>query len=194
MSNNEEKYEYVSALMDDEFSEAEIELLLQDEGAQQKWLEYHLIRECMQFSKSVSTPEGEVEINKAIAEPVVVHEKAKLQIIHTHTAANSRVFRTFAVAASFLAVAVAAWQLAPQTTGQPIAPVAVEKQAPIDRNIVPVAKTKHTEQVVDKDVVVPNAALVSNMDTQQKVEPAILTGKPTEETKIKQASEPEKIQ
>ena len=76
------------------------------------------------------------------------------------------------------------------------APIAAEKQViePVvgDQNIVPVGKIKQDDKATQKEVVEPNAALVSNMDTQ-KVEPAILTSK-IEDEKTKQAAEPEKIQ
>ena len=172
MSNDEKKYEYVSALMDDELTEADLALMLEDDEAQQKLREYHVISDYMQHAKLVSSEEFEIEANAEQLEPVVIQDKkADIRVIQANAAANSKVFRLFAVAASVCALAVAVWQVVPQA--DQAAPMAAEKQ-------------------VIEPVVEPNAALVSNMDTQ-KVEPAILTSK-IEDEKTKQASEPEKIQ
>ncbi|MGB4882131.1 MAG: sigma-E factor negative regulatory protein [Neisseria sp.] len=195
MSNDEKKYEYVSALMDDELSEADLALMLEDDEAQQKWREYHVIRDYMQHAKLVSSEEFEIEANAEQLEPVVIQDKkADIRVIQANAAANSKVFRLFAVAASVCALAVAVWQVVPQA--DQAAPMAAEKQViePVvgDQNIVPVGKIKQDDKATQKEVVEPNAALVSNMDTQ-KVEPAILTSK-IEDEKTKQASEPEKIQ
>ena len=72
MSNDEKKYEYVSALMDDELTEADLALMLEDDEAQQKWREYHVIRDYMQHAKLVSSEEFEIEANAEQLEPVVI--------------------------------------------------------------------------------------------------------------------------
>ena len=101
--------------------------------------------------------------------------------------ASNRAFRGFAVAASVLAVAVAvaAWQLLPQS-GNADAVVAVEQvqqPAKADSAVMPVggnAQGHAAPPVVsaDKGVVMPNAAAANQPEAQMK--PAIQVEKPAD--------------
>ena len=51
--NQDQDFEYVSAAMDDDLSEEALARLLEDADAQQKWYEYHLIRDYLQHAKPV---------------------------------------------------------------------------------------------------------------------------------------------
>ncbi len=192
----EDKYEYVSALMDDELSEEGLAALLEDPEAQKKWHEYHMISDYMRHAKcsvGVDLSAGQrIALQEAIEQAVPAEKTVE---VPPHTVANSSVFRFFAVAASVCAVAVAVWQIAPQESNPTEPAVAVEKNiAPVGTNqaIVPVSQGVQGATSVGKDVVVPNSALVSDMETQ-KVAPAILKGK-AEDLQDKSASSVEKVQ
>ncbi|WP_107860832.1 sigma-E factor negative regulatory protein [Neisseria weaveri] len=121
MNTKDEDFEYVSAAMDGELSEDILDRLLADEDAQQRWREYHLIRDCLQkkdcleyrsqllnqqpftagewFSDEVSNDESQAE---DVSDSLANSESGY---------ANKRAFNFFAMVASIVAITVVAWQL-----------------------------------------------------------------------------------
>lgn len=111
MNKKEKNFEYVSAVVDDEeINEANIDQLLADQEAQQKWSEYHLIGEYLRASAKVKTAsqrnDQTVKVERNLKEQPIVMQVGPSEKL----AANHHFFRGFAVAASVVAVAVAAWQ------------------------------------------------------------------------------------
>lgn len=173
MANKDKDFEFVSAVMDDdEFSEEALDKLLSDADAQQKWYEYHLIRDYLQHAKPVIGKDikmSETDFAASLAQVAAENKQrygAKTrQSGHTAHAAN-HAFMRFAAVASVLAVAT--WQLWPQTTSAPEAGIAAVEQAPAqkaDSAIVSVggnAAATQADVAPKKDVVMPNAAAAVN--------------------------------
>lgn len=164
--NQNKSYEFVSAVMDDDdLSEEAIDKLLSDSEAQQKWHEYHIIRDCMQrVRKGTGKNIGAVVQERAMIASVqttAAYSLDKNAGYSTKPAAN-HTFKGFAVAASVLAVAVGVWQFWPQSSGG--AAVVAEKAAPNRAEIVSVggkpaaAKNDAVANAEAQGAVVPNAA------------------------------------
>ncbi|MDO5639080.1 MAG: RseA family anti-sigma factor [Neisseria sp.] len=174
MDKQDKDFEFVSAVMDDDgLSEETLDALLSDADAQQKWYEYHLIRDYLQHAKPIVGKDikmSETGFSASLAQ-VAAENKQRYgsktrQGGHTANAAN-HAFMRFAAVASVLAVAVATWQLWPQTSAHEAGMAAAEQAAPArqaDSAIVSVggnAAAVQADIAPKKDVVVPNAALVS---------------------------------
>ncbi|PSJ81397.1 sigma-E factor negative regulatory protein [Neisseria iguanae] len=167
MTTINEKFEYISIVMDDEnLSDEIVDKLLADDEAGRKWYEYHLISDCMKqqaVGRDADFMQSEM-FTAALAEISREHQADYAANISKTTmqqskAANSHAVRGFAVAASLAAVAVSVWQFWPQTDGRQMSPSAVVEKArlhQIDQNIVPVRGA--AESKAASDVVVPNAA------------------------------------
>ena len=126
----DQQFEYVSSLLDEEYGHtksADLTRLMQDEQAQQRWYEYHLIRDCLhndhaRFGSDLSAGfaakwQAEAPLQAVVAQPRV--------------ASNQSAFKGFAVVASVLAVSVAVWQLWPSADAPGVgAPMAVIQQQP----------------------------------------------------------------
>ncbi|UOO76239.1 sigma-E factor negative regulatory protein [Neisseria sp. Dent CA1/247] len=172
--NQNKDYEFVSAAMDDDnLSEEMLDKLLSDDEAQQKWREYHIIRDCMQ--RAQSSMGKDIQFIKE--ESFEVAEKpsaaAKQQGTQSQTANSQQqrkaancMFGGFAVAASVLAVAVGVWQFFP-SGNQGDSEMVAEQVAPSGNDqsgIVSVggkAKQVSTDAVANAEAqgaVVPNAA------------------------------------
>ena len=191
--NQDQDFEYVSAAMDDDLSEEALARLLEDADAQQKWYEYHLIRDYLQHAKPVVgkdiKPVSKAAFTASLADVAAENKNRRTAKPVRVEHASNRAFRGFAVAASVLAVAVAAWQLLPQS-GNADAVVAVEQvqqPAKADSAVVPVggnaqghAQGHAAPPVVsaDKGVVMPNAAAANQPEAQMK--PAIQVEKPAD--------------
>lgn len=165
--NQNKDYEFVSAAMDDnDLSEEALDKLLSDSEAQQKWHEYHLIRDCLQRAKPAASQENisvTGESAKAAVQPAAAVQLDRSAGHADRPAANSHVFKGFAVAASVLAVAVGVWQFWPQ--GNNGAAAVAEKAAPAGQaEIVSVggktapAKNDAVANAEAQGAVVPNAA------------------------------------
>lgn len=178
--NQNKDYEFVSAAMDDDnLSEEMLDKLLSDDEAQQKWREYHIIRDCMQ--RAQSSMGKDIQFIKE--ESFIVQEKPSVAVkqvgIRSQTASNQQqhkasncMFGGFAVAASVLAVAVGVWQFFP-SGNQSGSETAAEQAAPGGSNqsgIVSVggkAKQISTDAVANAEAqgaVVPNAARVNQAE------------------------------
>ncbi|MCP1660811.1 RseA family anti-sigma factor [Neisseria perflava] len=172
-----EAFDYVSAAMDDEdLSDGTIAKLLADEGAMQKWYEYHLIRDYMQ------QPAGEVghdadfmqseAFQTALAQISAEHRQRHAQEpvsrAQRPVQAANHAFKGFAVAASVLAVAVSVWQFWPQARSEAV-PVAADTVVPQTNqvHVVPVNATPDNKGA--SDTVVPNAAKVQMPERQTTV-------------------------
>ncbi|UOO80769.1 hypothetical protein LVJ83_07160 [Uruburuella testudinis] len=175
MANKKQDFEYVSAAMDDDgLSEEALDKLLSDADAQQKWYEYHLIRDYLQHAKPIvgkdikmSETDFSVSLQQAAAENKQRCGARQQQSGRTANAAN-HAFMRFAAVASVLAVAVAVWQMWPQAD-HTAAAVAASQQAPVqktDAAIVPVGG--HAAAAPKQDVVVPNAALANQAQAEQR--------------------------
>lgn len=172
----EQNYEYVSAAMDDELTDEELDKLLQDSEAQKKWCEYHLIRDYLQCVQQVSTQQADTQS----AYVAVQAKKVETVKIEEPVRPANTIFKGFAVAASILAVAVIGWQMLPLNAGEVgSAEVATQPiQQPKDKNaVVPVAAVTVKAEVVKPvdntvaGVVVPNAAQANEPGAEAK--PAI---------------------
>ncbi len=164
----EEKFELVSSLMDDECSEEEWDAAHFDLDMQLKWDTYHLIRECMQKSNAACTQDRadfvfSESFRQRLSETVqdaVSEEKVASSV---PVAANNTFFAWFSVAASVAAVGVAMWQLWPMSKPNQAVVTAQQDAKPAKSNmqgqaVVPVA-VKPANVVESKDgVVVPNVA------------------------------------
>ena len=163
----EKNYEFVSSLMDGELSDKEFDQLLNDKEAQDKWHAYHLIRDCLQQPQQVSDKEArfvlDAEFSKKLAETVQDRPVAPVKRSNIGQAdvvvAGGRNFYRFAVAASIMAVSVAAWQLWPATQGEGAMNTAQQNTAPakVNSQVVPVA-AKQSATPENSNVVVPTAA------------------------------------
>ncbi|WP_373796050.1 sigma-E factor negative regulatory protein [Neisseria dentiae] len=164
--NQNKDYEFVSAAMDDDdLSEEALDKLLSDSEAQQKWHEYHLIRDCLQRAKPAVRKENVFVAEESIkvAVQTVAAKQLDRSAEHARRPAANHAFKGFAVAASVLAVAVGVWQFWPQTNGG--AAAVAEKAAPSGQSeIVSVggktapAKNDAVANAEAQGTVVPNAA------------------------------------
>lgn len=165
--NQNKDYEFVSAAMDDDdLSEEALDKLLSDSEAQQKWHEYHLIRDCLQRAKPAVQKENIFVAQERITATVQTVAAKQLDCSEGRAirpAANNHAFKGFAVAASVLAVAVGVWQFWPQTNSG--AAAVAEKAAPSGQSeIVSVggktapAKNDAVANAEAQGTVVPNAA------------------------------------
>ncbi len=164
--NQNKDYEFVSAAMDDDdLSEEALDKLLSDSEAQQKWHEYHLIRDCLQRAKPAVRKENVFVAEESIkvAVQTVAAKQLDRSAEHTRRPAANHAFKGFAVAASVLAVAVGVWQFWPQTNSG--ATAVAEKAAPSGQSeIVSVggktapAKNDAVANAEAQGTVVPNAA------------------------------------
>lgn len=187
--NQDQDFEYVSAAMDDDLSEEALARLLEDADAQQKWYEYHLIRDYLQHAKPVVgkdiKPVSKEAFTASLADVAAENKNRRTAKPVRVEHASNRAFRGFAVAASVLAVAVAAWQLLPQS-GNADAVVAVEQvqqPAKADSAVMPVGGNAQGHAAppavsADKGVVMPNAAAANQPEAQMK--PAIQVEKPAD--------------
>lgn len=178
----EKKFELVSAAMDGELSDEELDRLLQDEGVREKWYQYHLIRDCMQYSQQVVGKDIEFTSQESfLAKLNAITEERKAALVsekNMHSEqpvvreASNHSFRWFSVAASVLAVAVITWQMLPANNESSAGVVAttqgVEKVQPAD-GVVPVANKPSTVSGnKTDDVVVPQAALENQNSAEIK--------------------------
>lgn len=164
--NQNKDYEFVSAAMDDDdLSEEALDKLLSDSEAQQKWHEYHLIRDCLQRTKPAVHKENVFVAEESIkvAVQTVAAKQLDRSAEHVCRPAANHAFKGFAVAASVLAVAVGVWQFWPQTNNG--AAAVAEKAAPSGQSeIVSVggktapAKNDAVANAEAQGTVVPNAA------------------------------------
>ncbi len=164
--NQNKDYEFVSAAMDDDdLSEEALDKLLSDSEAQQKWHEYHLIRDCLQRAKPAVRKENVFVAEESIkvAVQTVAAKQLDRSAEHIRRPAANHAFKGFAVAASVLAVAVGVWQFWPQTNSG--ATAVAEKAAPSGQSeIVSVggktapAKNDAVANAEAQGTVVPNAA------------------------------------
>ncbi len=207
MDNKDKDFEFVSAVMDDDnLSEEALEKLLSDADAQQKWYEYHLIRDYLQHAKPVvgkdikmSETDFSTSLAQAAAENKQRYSTKTQQSGHTTKAAN-HAFMRFAAVASVLAVAVATWQLWPQTSAHEAGmTAAVEAPAQkADSAIVSVGGNNAAAVQVDiapkKDVVVPNAALVSQPQAESQSAVRVEKNAATQPAEINTASAAQTVQ
>ncbi|OSI15535.1 hypothetical protein BWD09_08650 [Neisseria dentiae] len=164
--NQNKDYEFVSAAMDDDdLSEEALDKLLSDSEAQQKWHEYHLIRDCLQRAKPAVHKENVFVAEESIkvAVQTVAAKQLDRSAEHARRPAANHAFKGFAVAASVLAVAVGVWQFWPQTNSG--AAAVAEKAEPSGQSeIVSVggktapAKNDAVANAEAQGTVVPNAA------------------------------------
>lgn len=209
MANKDKDFEFVSAVMDDnELSEEALDQLLSDADAQQKWYEYHLIRDYLQHAKPIvgkdikmSETDFSASLEQIGAENKQRYGAKQQQGGHTTKAAN-QAFMRFAAVASVLAVAVATWQLWPQAASSEARMTVAEQQAPVqkaDSAIVSVGGNQNAAAVQadaapKKDVVMPNAALVN--PSQAESQSAVRVEKRTEaaQAEVKAASSVQIVQ
>ncbi len=165
----EEKFELVSSLMDNECSEEEWGAAHFDLDMQLKWDTYHLIRDCMQQSSAACAQERadfvfSESFKQRLSESVQDTVAEEKMVSAVPVAANNAFFAWFSVAASVAAVGVAMWQLWPMSkpdqavvaSQQNAQPVKADQQS---QAVVPVA-AKPANVVEDKEgVVMPNVAV-----------------------------------
>ncbi|MDO1510572.1 MULTISPECIES: sigma-E factor negative regulatory protein [unclassified Neisseria] len=164
--NQNKDLEFVSAAMDDDsLSEEALDKLLSDSDAQQKWYEYHLIRDYMQHAKSAVGKDIELTNERILLTQSATTESKQVFVARPVASTSNHAFRGFAVAASVLAVAVGVWQFWPQMNTESGANV-VEQSAPAkptQAEIVSVggnavAKNNAVANAEAQGAVVPNAA------------------------------------
>ena len=161
--------EYVSMLMDgDQVSEEMLDRLLSDDAAAEAWYEYHLIGDCMRYKAGTGRDADFMQsaaFTATLAEISEEHkQRHKAEVAAAMSAkgvqaANNSFFKSFAVAASVAAVAVAVWQFGPQVKGDSagmVAKKAVETKNQ-QENIVPVAANPTAKNASDA-VVMPESA------------------------------------
>lgn len=162
-------HEYISMLMDnDDVSEEMLDRLLSDDAAAEAWYEYHLIGDCMRYKAGTGRDADFMQsaaFTATLAEISEEHKqrhKAEVAVAMSAKgvqAANNSFFKSFAVAASVAAVAVAVWQFGPQVKGESagmVAEKAVETKNQ-QENIVPVAANPTAKNASDA-VVMPESA------------------------------------
>ncbi|HFC8494289.1 TPA: sigma-E factor negative regulatory protein [Neisseria subflava] len=155
--------EYVSALMDGEaLTDEMLDAVLADEEAMRAWHEYHIIGDCIRQGAAASVA-SEAMQSKAFTVPQAEAE-GKQEKYARREAANSGFFKFFAAAASVCAIAVAAWQFAPQTSRDAM-PVAEKSNVQPAQNIIPVSGTP-----VDKAASEPGETVVPNAAKDGKIE------------------------
>lgn len=164
--NQNKDFEFVSAAMDDDnLSEEALDKLLSDSDTQQKWYEYHLIRDYMQHAKSAVGKDIELTNEKILLTQSATAEGKQVFVARPVASASNHAFRGFAVAASILAVAVGVWQFWPQMNAESEANI-VEQSTPAkptQTEIVSVggnaaAKNNAVANAEAQGTVVPNAA------------------------------------
>lgn len=161
--------EYVSMLMDgNQVSEEMLDRLLSDDAAAEAWYEYHLLGDCLRYKAGTGRDADFMQsaaFTATLAEISEEHkqrheaEVAAAMPAKEAQAANNSFFKTFAVAASVAAVAVAVWQFGPQVKGDSagmVAEKAVETKNQ-QENIVPVAANPVAKNASDA-VVMPESA------------------------------------
>ena len=162
-------HEYISMLMDnDDVSEEMLDPLLSDDAAAEAWYEYHLIGDCMRYKAGTGRDADFMQsaaFTATLAEISEEHkQRHKAEVAAAMSAkgvqaANNSFFKSFAVAASVAAVAVAVWQFGPQVKGESagmVAEKAVETKNQ-QENIVPVAANPTAKNASDA-VVMPESA------------------------------------
>ncbi len=162
-------HEYISMLMDnDDVSEEMLDRLLSDDAAAEAWYEYHLIGDCMRYKAGTGRDADFMQsaaFTATLAEISEEHkQRHKAEVAAAMSAkgvqaANNSFFKSFAVAASVAAVAVAVWQFGPQVKGESagmVAEKAVETKNQ-QENIVPVAANPTAKNASDA-VVMPESA------------------------------------
>ncbi len=162
-------HEYISMLMDnDDVSEEMLDRLLSDDAAAEAWYEYHLIGDCMRYKAGTGRDADFMQsaaFTATLAEISEEHkQRHKAEVAAAMSAkgvqaANNSFFKSFAVAASVAAVAVAVWQFGPQVKGDSagmVAKKAVETKNQ-QENIVPVAANPTAKNASDA-VVMPESA------------------------------------
>lgn len=162
-------HEYISMLMDnDDVSEEMLDRLLSDDAAAEAWYEYHLIGDCMRYKAGTGRDAYFMQsaaFTATLAEISEEHkQRHKAEVAAAMSAkgvqaANNSFFKSFAVAASVAAVAVAVWQFGPQVKGESagmVAEKAVETKNQ-QENIVPVAANPTAKNASDA-VVMPESA------------------------------------
>lgn len=162
-------HEYISMLMDnDDVSEEMLDRLLSDDAAAEAWYEYHLIGDCMCYKAGTGRDADFMQsaaFTATLAEISEEHkQRHKAEVAAAMSAkgvqaANNSFFKSFAVAASVAAVAVAVWQFGPQVKGESagmVAEKAVETKNQ-QENIVPVAANPTAKNASDA-VVMPESA------------------------------------
>ena len=161
--------EYVSMLMDgDQVSEEMLDRLLSDDAAAEAWYEYHLIGDCMRYKAGTGRDADFMQsaaFTATLAEISEEHkQRHKVEVAAAMSAkgvqaANNSFFKSFAVAASVAAVAVAVWQFAPQMqsvgSADMVAEKAVETKAQ-QENIVSVVANPAVKNASDA-VVLPES-------------------------------------
>lgn len=188
----EKEFEFVSAAMDDELSEHDIERLLKDENAHAKWYQYHLIRDCMQYKRAVGKDieyvSDEVFLSKLSA---VTQERRSISSnvqngmkrTPAPVEASNHSFRWFSIAASVMAIGVISWQMLPLSTHDSggVAVQDTQKSRPADASVVPVSVKTPSLESDSTDVVVPDAAVQNQqgeaeMKSAVQVEKQVLNG------------------
>ena len=162
-------HEYISMLMDnDDVSEEMLDRLLSDDAAAEAWYEYHLIGDYMRYKAGTGRDADFMQsaaFTATLAEISEEHkQRHKAEVAAAMSAkgvqaANNSFFKSFAVAASVAAVAVAVWQFGPQVKGESagmVAEKAVETKNQ-QENIVPVAANPTAKNASDA-VVMPESA------------------------------------
>lgn len=162
-------HEYISMLMDnDDVYEEMLDRLLSDDAAAEAWYEYHLIGDCMRYKAGTGRDADFMQsaaFTATLAEISEEHkQRHKAEVAAAMSAkgvqaANNSFFKSFAVAASVAAVAVAVWQFGPQVKGESagmVAEKAVETKNQ-QENIVPVAANPTAKNASDA-VVMPESA------------------------------------
>ncbi|WP_107689039.1 sigma-E factor negative regulatory protein [Neisseria wadsworthii] len=178
----EKDFEFVSAAMDGELSDEELDRLLQDEDVQERWYQYHLIRDCMQYNQQVVGKDIEFTSQESfLAKLNAITEERKAALSSEEGVqckqpvvreASNHNFRWFSVAASVLAVAVITWQMLPanhDSAAGEVATKSIEKVQPADSAVVSVS-TKPSAAPGNKsaDVVVPQAAIENQNNAEIK--------------------------
>ncbi|MBS5836228.1 MAG: sigma-E factor negative regulatory protein [Neisseria sp.] len=162
-------HEYISMLMDnDDVSEEMLDRLLSDDAAAEAWYEYHLIGDCMRYKAGTGRDADFMQsaaFTATLAEISEEHkQRHKAEVAAAMSAkgvqaANNSFFKSFAVAASVAAVAVAVWQFAPQMqsvgSADMVAEKAVETKAQ-QENIVSVVANPAVKNASDA-VVLPES-------------------------------------
>ncbi|MDO4642187.1 MAG: sigma-E factor negative regulatory protein [Neisseria sp.] len=199
----EKDFEMVSAAMDGELSDEEFDRVLKSGDVQERWYQYHLIRDYLQHSRQAVGKDIEftsqasflAKLSEITQERQVAvrSEQVKQKSTLTHHAVNNHSFRWFSIAASVLAAAVITWQMLPGgNASEGGVTVEAKKQAqPSDSSVVPVAAKPAAAIAAGKEdgVVMPNAAVDQN---NAEIKSAVQVEKPVED-KSKQSNEIKQI-
>lgn len=177
----DETRKYVSMLMDgDQISEKMLDRLLSDDDAAEAWYEYHLLGDCLRYKEGTGRDADFMQsaaFTATLAEISEEHKQrheaevaAAMPVVKEAQAANNSFFKSFAVAASVAAVAVAVWQFGPQVKGDSagmVAEKAVETRSQ-QENIVPVADNPTAKNASDA-VVMPESSKIEKGGSQTTV-------------------------